>query len=523
MSEILENSICLNYDKYKSLVLEDSKQIFIKTNLETVLMPEKLLLEFINNQSYFEILESSLIERVNLNLTLTENEEILVKKVYSPISIILGLKSKEAEFTNEQLRNFKVLFNKTDFKKYLAKNATKVYKLNFDNKDVSISYADLFSIILDETEYNKFINNKGKYNGFFKEEFIYMIKKFITEKRIFISFFLDADIFNRYLFLVQTYDTDVINKYVQTKFKYLDQIDINKNFEKDILASIPEDISNLEKIVWIYLNLHKYLKFDFELDDESEKVKKHKDYTRIVDISKENNYVFSYEFSALFGKFLDNMQIKFEYNDKYIIARIGKYLVKFKAISNQFNSDNLPVTDIIKGVILQNSNLGTKEKFLKIYNKVYKKIYQEKIDLKILRMPFKSLLNLYRMSSPKISVDFSKKYDIFLRLIQNVYHSDNAIGYIYELRKTLFAASELDANISFATISEQKNNKVDPIVIVTVNDVNINLYNSNKYIYYNPPENIRILNIKELRNEFFKGNFKYIKGNNDNIIGAQKL
>ena len=519
----LVNSVRLDYDQYVKLIKNASKQIFINANGSYLAIPEGIIYEFISNKEYFETLKKSLLERVNIELILTEGDEILLKKVYSPISIILGIKSIEEKLNNEDLRDFKVILDKANIKKYLTKNKDKEYSIEIDGKLRTITYKEIFAILIDEKEYETFINLKGKYNGYFKEEFIYLLINFMADHKIFLSFELDEEMNKRYHYLIKYYDIEAINKYTSSDTDLLEKYDIDDKLFEDVTSDLPANTSNLEKVIMVYLKLHNYLVFDLEIDESSDKIKKHKDYSRIVEINKKNNRVFSYEFSSIFAKILYKLDFNFEYNDKYILARLGKYLVKFKAITADFNSSVCTDVDLLKGVTLKNSNKETIDKFNKIYNKMYKKAYQDKIDLKILNLPFKELINIYKTTTRKTSIPFKEKYDVFLKLIGRVKTNYNAIAYIYELRKLIFSEAELNANISFAIISEKNDNKIEPIVIITINFININLYNSNEYIYYNPPKEIRKLNLKGIRQEFFKGNFAYIKETNDNIIGVDKL
>ena len=519
----LVNSIRLDYSAYEKLIKNNSKQLFINANGNYVAIPRSIIYEFISNKEYMETLKSSLMERVNIELTLTQSDEILLKKVYSPISIILGIKLIESDLTNEELRNFKVLLDKANLKKYLTKNKDKEYTIEIDNKTRVITYKEIFAILLDKKEYDIFINSKGKYNGYFKEEFVYLLINFIAKHKIFLSFILDEEVSERYQYLIKYYDIEAINKYTTSDSKLLDKYEISEELFNDVTANLPSNVSNLEKIILLYLNLHNYLTFDFEIDDESDKIKKHKDYSRIVEINKTNNRVFSYEFSSVLAKILFKLGFNFEYNDKYILTRIGKYIVRFKSISENFNSKIYTDVDLLKGVTLKNFNKETINKFNKIYNKIYKKAYQDRIDLELLNLSFKDSINIYRTISKKITLPFKDKYHIFLKLIENVNLSYNAIAYVYEIKKIIFNASELNSNISFAIISEKNGRKIEPIVIITINFTNINLYNSNEYIYYNPPKKIRKLDLKGIRQEFFKGNFEYIKDTNDNIIGVEKL
>lgn len=513
-------NIYIDHSEYNKVFYTKSKQIVVNSNLDDIVFYESLIDTFINNDEYFDALKEALSKRENLNLVVMQDNVVLQKNVYSPVSIVLAIKTKE-DLPEEFKREFMVLINKIKIESYLAKKSKKTYTISVDNKSVELTYNDILEVILNSDKCYEFMNSKSKYLDLTKLEFVYILREFIIDKRIFLAFDLTKQQITYYKSLIQMYDISAINKYLETNFKYTNDVKINSDFENTILAEIPKNISLLEKTMYIYINMFQLLKYDLELVDDNI-IKKHKDLSRIQEIDVKNNRVFSYEFSCLLGKILEKLDIKFEYNDKYIIARINKFIIKYKAITQEFNLDNMSQLDILKGISVLNDNKDTKNEFYKIVNKIYNNVYQKKINVEILNMPFNKLINQYKLNTNKITIPFERKLDIFKALISNVALENNAIGYIYEIKRIIFNEDELNANISFATIAENENGEINPAVIITVNNINVNLYNSNKYIYYNPPRQIENYSLNELRLQFFNGRFKYIKNNKDNIIGVEK-
>ena len=512
-----EINIYITQEEYNELFNAKSKQIAIDFNLESITFFESFIEIFITNDDYFDSLKESLSKRKMLNLILTQDDAILSKNSYSPVAIVLALKYKEDLFDSELKREYRVLLNKIRLESYLGKHTNDKYSLNIENKEIELSYADILNPILNETCYSKFMNKSLKYLDLLKIEFVYLLKEFIKDKQLFTSYNLSDQQLSFYKSIIESYDTSVINKYLVREFEYSDEIQINDEIRNKISEKVPKKISILKKTIYIYLSMFQILRYDFELVDDKI-IKKHKDLTRIKEINSKNNKVFSYEFSCILAKIFEEMGINFEYNDKYIIARIKKYIVKYKAINQEFNAQTISEFDILKGITVLTDDKTTKLDFANVIDSVYKRIYQDKVNVEILKMPFNKLLMYYRLNSSKNSLPFEKKYTIFKKLITKVVTESNAIGYIYEIRKLIFNDDELDSNISFATIVEDNN----PVVIITVNFVNINLYNSNKYVYYNPPHKIEKFSLNELRLQFFNGRFKYIKNSKDNIIGLEK-
>ena len=512
-------NIYITYEEYNKIFDNNSKQIVINVNLESISFKETLIDTFINNNEYFDALKESLSERQNINIIATQGDTIVFKNTYSSVSIVLAIKHKLDELKDDFKREFMVLVNKIKIKTYLNRVQNKTYVAKIDNHEYKVLYKDILDIILDNDKNSEFMNTKSKYLDLPKHEFIYLLEDFITNKRIFLAFELTNQEISLYKSLLQTYDIFGINKYLETSFKYEENVDINQEYENEILKDLPSSL--IEKTIYIYLKMFRTLKYDYELIDDSI-VKKHKDLTRIKEINIKNNKVFSYEFSCILAKLFEKLKINFEYNDKYIIARINKYIIKYKTITADFNILKVSELDLLKGITILNENKNSKNEFLKTINSIYCKLYQDNINFNILNMPFNELVTCYRLNSNNISISFTKKYEIFEKLISDVVIEDNAIGYLYEIKTLIFNGNELGSNISFATVAENTDSKINPVVIITINYTNINLYNSNKYIYYNPPKELEKYSLNELRRQFFNGRFKYIKNSKDNIVGLEK-
>lgn len=502
-------SIYINYEQYKK-IYSDSNRIKIIVNFDEIIFTEALLDLFIYNQNYYRIFKKALFDKFNVNIVVLQNDDIIIKKVYSPISILMGINNLNKELPNKFAFNIPPLLNKIDFKKYISKNKNKIFCCKIDNSLEEIKYFDLTKIILDRYEFDDFLN-KPK-NDCRKQ--VFLLKEFMKQERIFISYLLSNENLDFYKFLIQKYDTEAFNKNAVSNFKYSEKCKLNRNFEFYLLNINTDNI--LKKVIYVYLNIITTLKYDYE-EIDSKIIKKHKDFTRIECIDKNNNRVANYEFSLIFAKCLEKLNLNFDYNDDFIIVRINKYILKFKSISLKYNNDKLSIFDFLKEIELLNNNENSKKEYNIVVNEIFKELSNKKFNKEILNMKIDDLNNIYKINSSKKTISFNKKYEMFFKLISNVNMEFNAIGYILELKKILFNNNELNANIKFSIIEENKN----PIVIITINKININLYNSNKYIYYNPPNKLEELNLNEIRASFFNGRFKYIKSS-ESIIGIEK-
>ena len=122
-----EMNIYISYSEYNKIFNSKTKQVVINVNLESVSFPETLIDMFINNANYFSALKEALMRRQNLNIILTQNDVVLLKNAYTPLSIVLAIKHKEDELQDEFKREFMVLLNKIKISNYLSRNSRKTY------------------------------------------------------------------------------------------------------------------------------------------------------------------------------------------------------------------------------------------------------------------------------------------------------------------------------------------------------------------------------------------------------------
>ena len=123
----------------------------------------------------------------------------------------------------------------------------------------------------------------------------------------------------------------------------------------------------------------------------------------------------------------------------------------------------------------------------------------------------------YRINSSHNNLDFNRKFKLFLQSLKNI-KEEQWIGYINNLKKIFFDKKDLNANISFALMSNRNN----PIIVAVINKTNLNLYNSNLYYVFDFPKKTHVYTLTEIRSEMFKSNIFYIKGTKDSLIGIER-
>lgn len=327
-------------------------------------------------------------------------------------------------------------------------------------------------------------------------------------------------------------DFEIIDKFNDNNSNILN-FELNDELYNEVVKNMPQNMTNIEKTIYIYLKLCTLLTYDEEYyaskqDDEVNK--RHIDISKLSDIDLSNNEVICYEFNAIFAKILDRFGYKFkiqlqsdeclEYGhtslyyicDEYVIsadsvtsilcgdlqlAKRGKMPVGLKCLNNssdicrEFNYALEEMTELIKDQTYKtNSN--------------FRKILDEYLSL----------------TQPKqFDISINRKIEMFFELLfkSNLTGMD-AIGYITTLVMGIF-----DENVkkcmSVTIVTENIDNHLKPTVIFTINN-DINDYNNNIYICFNPPNNLRRFNRDEMQNLFDNKNFVFRDKVVPGIIGG---
>ena len=159
---------------------------------------------------------------------------------------------------------------------------------------------------------------------------------------------------------------------------------LDKNFEKEILNSIPKEYNSLEKVIYIYIKLCDILTYDpaFYINEQPRGyISKHQDIKYTQKVNKKNNKVVCYNFNSILGKLLDDLGIKYESKPStygygthaYNICRIDDNLIKldscFQIIGNDMSNIKLGIPP--RGITVLNKSPETKLRIMETINKVY--------------------------------------------------------------------------------------------------------------------------------------------------------
>lgn len=399
-----------------------------------------------------------------------------------------------------------------------------VYTILIDNVTYNIPAISIIEL-LEKNDFVRIVNNEDKINGIKKEHFLYAVKEFIIDKKINRNYKVPNIIRTNYSYILNDVDLEAVNRFTETIDITPQLIKVNKDLEKEILNSIPDDLSNLEKSIYLYIKMCKLLSYDEEIyayNQKGECLKKHQDYHYIENINLSNREVVCFEFNVLYCYFLQKLGINFKSN--YLVSKeesYGKGHVSVEYRSDKFlvNADstvNIIYSDLyyakfnrkLEGIKCLNNNKRTQNEFNEALNRVYDRIYGKEENF-----------NNLNIGSNDSITRLNYLFNSYHNLQRNDLNVMDGISYFIDLYRTLFDANERKNNVkvTFVRIGSKIN------IIVTVNELGVEYINDNIYYLIVPNKGIKEINLEELQSMFSDGYYSYVNEKRDTIPGIRLL
>ena len=479
------------------------------------------------------------------------NGDIGNRLEYKKIQLFNAIKNiiKPYEEDKNIMSRFDNLKESLFLNKFIIKHYNDNFKINVENKEYEVPILGLIELInLKEDKFSEVCeNDKIKtINEIPKDYFLYILKTFIEDNKLIEDYIIPSNIFNNYTMLKegQLIDIDAINKFLKTtdtKYKY---VKLNKDLEQKIISNMPEDLSDLEKAMYIYIKMCKTLSYDEEyyaVNQKGDAVEKHQDLKYVSEITLDNPKAVCFEFNVIYTKFLHDLGINFQSNYKNMIGevygdghveldfRVGKYLVHADSVTTILGGDIVrsKLNQPIIGLTCENLNLKTKEEFNNSLNKVYTLINEEDKNNKKPADTIENLLEEYKNLTENVQkLKIKDKFNILMEKIASTeLKGIDAYYYILKMKKIFFTPDEEVDNLSFnlirnnLPIDEDKTASV--IGIFTVNDYSFNEYEMlNDYYLVNEEMNVSKISKDEIAEKFDSGEYDYIKKTDSGIPGV---
>ena len=428
-----------------------------------------------------------------------------------------------------------VISKKKTVQEFLKQYQSEIYETTIDSQNYSIPISLFISFFdLTNPEFNNFCSNHiTTINNIPKELFIYAACKFIKTQKILETFAIPQNVIIRYqeLLTQQKIDFEALNQYLITSDTLHQKIAINDSLRAKILSEMPQNMSSLEKSIYIYIKMCKLFTYDDEYiaaKNQEFIFEKHKDLNYISKITPENNRIVCFKFNIIYAKLLEELGIHFKSNHKDADTEAyGLNHVKLKYRVKKFIIQADSVTSILRGDLVKsklnepliglkciNKNLTTKQEFQNIVKKVYELIIDQEKKQGVYQESLQELLKEYReLTTNKKEITISEKIEILTTKLNNAkLVGIDAISYIVHLIEILFQQAEINHNITATLIGNYNPNhpekNAETEMIIACNEIDINTAQwQNIYYYVNSKNQIMQVSkeflIEKLQNKEF--------------------
>ena len=520
---------------------------FLKRILNDELYYQKAL-EFLNgNEPLFQ-------------LGLIKNGKLLSQCSYSKKYLFKGLlhltdKICNLDLDETGLNRLNELKKSVSFDKVLDKYQLQVFKISIEGNEYSIPVSKMLNIASkSESDFKDLCTNEEikDIESIPKKYFLYATKVFFEENNLIEDFILPEGIIKNIIALKFSKDIDIqaINQLLTREEYPNNMIPIDSDLEQLILKDMPDELTELEKAIFVYIKMCRVLAYDeeFYACNQQGKVKeKHQNIFYVSKITPENNKIVCYEFDYIYKYLLAKLgiiyQSKYSGDIKhanygtahpYLVFRTGKFLIQADAINVIFKSDlsKAKLNQELTGLSCLNFNNLNKKEFLESLEKVYKLIVEQEHNKREENSNNPTLAELlveYSNSTNNLNhIDLNDKVSIlFTKVISLNLETIDSLSYILELYKILFSSYETRNNVCLSIVRENiyENNesKATATCVIAINKYAFtNNPDYNVYYYFNVKTGLKIVTKEEIQNMFNNSTFEYVREDDPKIPGIDE-
>ncbi len=308
---------------------------------------------------------------------------------------------------------------------------------------------------------------------------------------------------------------------------------LNEEFKKEVLKNIPQDYSDLERSIYIYIKLCQLLSYNPNYYANRDKYsQEHQDFSNISKIGVETNNVICYEFVTIYSEILKDMglnvvsttslDLDVDENNKPIYTSFAD-----KHSNLQYSVDDIIIiadstTSVLHGDIINakmNNQLNglrclsveqnKKDAFNNALNKVYNGL---KIENTIFKKYGRDVKEKPLVEKLKI---------LFDDISDTNFNPIDFISYIASIKHVLFTDNELDWNLKIIFIGKNSEGNQYPVVLFSVNTNDIKNVKKDTVQYLYDPHKKRVLKVEKetLEKMFSDGTLFFI----DEKIGIPNI
>lgn len=528
----------------------------VKVNSENVSI--EFLKRILNNDFYFEYASRYFngdIDNFAVSYIIGGDTGGLI--YYKKSTIIKALEqlisSGQIVLQPDEQQKFDSLKNSISFEKFLEKHKGNNYNIDIDGNKYSIPTEQLISLMqLPNEQFDNLCSSIDikEINGIPKEYFIYASFKFFKENNAFEEYLMPDVVANRYRDIgsLQKIDLQAINKHLTTTDTKYQNIKIDSSLEHEIISGIPENTTDLEKAIYIYIKMCKLLTYDEEYYAVNQKgvaTEKHKSTDYISSVTLENNKVVCFEFNLIYSKLLNQLGIHFSSNYKNMVGEAygaGHANLEFRADKFLVSADS--VTSILQGDIMQaklnqplvglkciNKNQQTQQEFKQALTKMYQLVAQQEKSLSESKQvehiqTLDELLEEYSHMTNNIQdISLNERLSILVSKVNSTgMIGIDSLSYVLQLRKILFTEEQRKNNIGVTIVRNNEPFEEGKVAMASaIFTLNSQSFEENPefnvYYYFNPNHVLAPITKEELQTGFNDGKLEYVEKGDPRIPG----
>lgn len=474
-----------------------------------------------------------------------EKGEFIEEYHFRKSSLMKSLTSVKEELMGDLLDKYNKLADIMSYDNYFSNHINDAYETEIDGELYSINVKDIYDLLnKDDKEYNKMIRKPQLY-GIPTAKFIFCLVEYFFRKGIKENYIVSDVIKDRVLSLVKSevVDIEALDKFDGFYDPNYKKIEVSSELKKCVFEGMPDDFSELEKAIYIYIKMCKILTYDEEfyaLKQGGCVAYKHEDINHVKEITPENNKVVCYEFNAIYEKLIGELGIHFEVSQSVrdgfggvhasLKFRSGKFIIKADSVTSILSGDIMQakLNQPLKGLICLNMNAKTQVEFKHMITNVYKEIAsieEKKTSNEVEKIEsFDDILKQYCEVTDNIKeVSLEEKMDILVRKANSTkLVGIDALSYIIQLRKVLFTSRERLSNFQISVIRDSGINNQNEYASANA------IFSLRKkgekkdlmsYYFYTPGQNLRPINRDDLERFFETGILGYVDNDDPKVPG----
>lgn len=479
---------------------------------------------------------------------------------YKKITIIKAIEqlvsSGQMVLQHDEKKRLDSLKNSISVEKFLEKHKGNNYNIEIDGNMYSIPVEQIISFMQLPNEQFDYLCSSIDVKdiiGIPKKYFVYAAFKFFIENKILEKYLMPDIIIKHYMEIgsFKKIDLQAINKYITTTDTKYQTIQIDSNLEHEIVSGMPENATDLEKAIYIYIKMCKLLTYDEEyyaVNQKGEAAEKHRSTDYVSSITLEKNKVVCFEFNLIYSKLLNQIGIHFCSDYKNMVGEAygeGHANLEFRSDKFLVNADS--VTSILQGDIMQaklnqplvglnciNINQQTQQEFKEILTKMYQLVAQQDKSIDNNQVEHKQsleeLLAEYSSITKNVKeVDLNERLSILIDKVNSTKMVGiDSLSYVLQLKNILFTKEQIKNNIGVTIVRNNEPFEEGRVAmasaIFTLNSQSFEgAPEQNIYYYFNPNHELIQISKEDLQTKFNKGLLDYIEKDDPRIPGIIEI